>query len=142
VTAASTRIVVTLIFVGALAGAMVEVSGRFDEIGQWRRGPAAVREWLIYGPYREVIVESAARVPPSASVLLYSDGDPALLPYYLYPRAFYQVDVEPEFNQVFMEPAPAAYPRRRPQSFSVDWVLRVRSEQGVLVPSLLEASRR
>ncbi|HEY5998013.1 MAG TPA: hypothetical protein VI078_01755 [bacterium] len=132
------RAVAAVLLLAAVAGAAVECSRRFDEVSLWRHGPADAKEYLHYGPYREVFAYADAHIPPTASLLLFSEWDPALLPYYLYPRRIWQVDVEPEYNHVLMRLPPSSYPRRDPGSFAVDWVLWLRDVDGTLVPEFQE----
>lgn len=140
-TTVSSRVIVALLLVAALAGAVREGGQCLKQVGQWRKGPTDVRERLQFGSYREVFSFSGSRVSPKASVLLLSDWDPALLPYYLYPRKIFQLDVDPETNQDFMKLPPSPYPRRRPESFAVDWVIRLRNVGGALTPEFLETGR-
>jgi hypothetical protein len=88
-----------------------------------------------------VIPLSEGRLPANASVLLESDWDPALVAYYLYPRKIYQLDVQPETDQLFMRLPPSPYARRLPESFAVDWVIKLRRVDGALAPEFLERGR-
>lgn len=129
-------LVYALLLVVALAGTVGEGGRRLAEVVQWRGGAADSRGELLYGPYRELFTNSFAQLPPNASILLMSDWDPALIPYYLDPRKIFQLGVDPETNAVFMKLPPSPYPRRRPESFAVDLIVTLRNVQGAMVPEI------
>ena len=88
---------------------------------EWRAAPEAAREKILYGDDSGLILFAGSNIPPQESILLSSELDPALIPYYLHPRKIYQLRSDPETNSAYMKLPPSPYPVRRPESFDADW---------------------
>ncbi len=76
---------------------------------------------MLYGPSYQLILEGQRTLPSHADILLFSQQDPALLPYYFYPRRIYQIWVMPETDHIYMDLPTPHYPVRPPQSFDADY---------------------
>jgi len=90
---------------------------------RWQHLAPEARRAMLQGPMAPLIAKVERQVPANGAILLFAGLDPALLPYYLYPRKIWQPGVDPETNAVYMDLPPSPYPLRRPETFAVDWHL-------------------
>ena len=74
--------------------------------------------------------------------ILFSEVDPALIPYYLHPVKIYQIHTDPETNYKYMDLKPSDYPEKSPASFNVDWTLGLFHREGRLVSELRKTKRQ
>lgn len=116
-------IIFATLFLAALASGVVKGNERFSLISRWRSASAVERNALLYGSSGPVISKVKHFVPENGRLLLQAGLDPALLPYYLFPRKIWQASVDPETNSVYMDLQDPLFPQRQVDSFNVDWIL-------------------
>lgn len=112
-----------VILTAALLSGVMTVAERLMSIRQWRSASLSQQEEWQYGFAAPVIGRVRAAIHGNGSLLLQAGLDPALLPYYLFPRRIYQTGTDPETNAVYMHLPPTPYPQRSPESFAVDALL-------------------
>jgi hypothetical protein len=115
-----------LLLLAALTSGILTFSARFRLWQEWRNAPAEVRNDMVLGMFGPAIHKIRATVPENEGLLLYSEIDPALFPYALFPRKIWQLQTDPETNSVYMDLPPSSYPRINPERLPVSWVLDIR----------------
>jgi len=119
----ASQILVGILLVAAVFSGGSVVYERWTLLRSWQQSSPEVGRGLLQGPMAPLIARVEREVPANGTMLLFAGLDPALLPYYLYPRKIWQPGVDPETNAVYMELPPSPYPLRRPETFAVDWYL-------------------
>ena len=117
-----------LLLLAALTSGILTFSARFRLWQEWRNAPAEVRNDMVLGMFGPAIHKIRATVPENEGLLLYSEIDPALFPYALFPRKIWQLQTDPETNSVYMDLPPSSYPRINPERLPVSWVLHIHQD--------------
>lgn len=136
------RFLITFLCFGALASGSATLLDRWLLAAHWRSAPPAVRAEMPMGEFQPLIAKVMQSVPPDGNLLLFSELDPALLPYYLHPRKIWQMQSDPETNAFYMDLPPSHYPVRNPDSFRVDWHLYYSSENAHSGGKLVHVGRQ
>lgn len=97
---------------------------QFSLMKQWQAASDTGKQNILHGSLSNLFILAKDKTHPDSRILLFSQVDPALIPYYLYPRVLYQVQPDPETNRSYMNLSASPYPLRHPQSFEVDWHIR------------------
>lgn len=98
-------------------------TGLNAEVAAWRSLDERQQRATLMRGYAPLIDHVGRNVPETEGLVLYSAIDPALLPYYLYPRKIWQTRVDPETNRQYMVLPPSVFPERAPESFGARWVV-------------------
>ncbi len=128
-------LLVIFVVAAAMLSGVPNISMKLNQIRKWQKASQSEREIALSGQV-QCIFEASRRIPPQSNILLSSEVDPALLPYYFHPVRIYQVHVDPETNHQYMDLPLSDYPERSPASFDVDWTLSLFHREGQLVSSL------
>lgn len=125
----------------SLYGGGVVIEERLRLLEWWRHLPVAKREGAILGPLAPLVANVCQHVSPNEGLLLFSPLDPALIPYVLFPRKIWQIQVEPESNAFYMQLPPSPFPRRRPEDFPAVWRLNYMPDNASQGGDLVKATR-
>lgn len=117
-----------LIFIIVFAGYSSFIPVVKDQLlffAKWQRGSTTFKENQLYGNCLELFRFAYRNIPKDDDILLFSQIDPALIPYFLHPRKIYQVTVEPETDHLYMKVPKKHYLIRDPASFNIDWIIKL-----------------
>ena len=134
-------VTVLLVVAAAIVSGGPSIGMKISQIRKWRAASESEREIALSG-HVQSIFDVRRRIPPQSSILLFSEVDPALIPYYLHPVKIYQVHADPETNYQYMDLKPSDYPERSPASFNVAWTLSLFHREGQLVSALRKTKRQ
>jgi hypothetical protein len=130
-----------LVVAAAMVSGGPSLTMKISRIRQWRTATESERETILSGHVQSIFAVKR-QISPQSSILLFSEVDPALIPYYLHPVKIYQVQTDPETDYQYMELRPCNYPERSPTSFNVDWTLSLLRRDGRLVSTLTKTERQ
>ena len=136
--------IVTALLLGcALYGGLRVRATLSDQRREWRALDERGRRSLLQRGYEPLLRAIERNVSEEGGLVLYSGIDPALVPYYAYPRRIWQIRVDPETNQSFMILPPSGWPERSAESFDAGWAVtfdRSNAARGGVFFRLREAS--